>query len=175
MQYEFTLKFILASGSPQRDELVERLGEAGCTDALIGVGQTGRIALDFTRTADSARKAVFSAIADVSKAIPKIMFLEASPDLVGLTEVAQIAGVSRQYMRKLMLTPAAAFPAPVHEGSATLWHLAPILAWFRKRGSYDIAQATIDVARVAMQVNLARQVRGLTPLFPRELRTVLAG
>jgi predicted DNA-binding transcriptional regulator AlpA len=173
MKYEFKLRFVLPSGSPQRDELVERLGEAGCTDALIGVGQTGRIALDFTRTADSARTAVFSAIADVSKAIPKIMLLEVSPDLVGLTEVAQIAGVSRQYMRKL--TPAAAFPAPVHEGSATLWHLAPILAWFRKRGSYDIAQATIDVARVAMQVNLARQVRGLTPLFPRELRTVLAG
>ncbi|CFN55919.1 DNA-binding protein [Bordetella pertussis] len=32
--------------------------------------------------------------------------------------MAQIVGVSRQNMRKLMLAHPATFPAPIHEGSA---------------------------------------------------------
>jgi hypothetical protein len=33
----------------------------------------------------------------------------------------------RAAMRKLMLAHREQFPAPVHEGSAALWHLAPVL------------------------------------------------
>jgi hypothetical protein len=70
---------------------------------LIGVGQAGRIALDFTREANTAFEAVSSAIADVKQAIPGAKLVEATPDLVGLTDVADIIGCSRQYMRKLMI------------------------------------------------------------------------
>ena len=41
---------------------IERLGEAGCDDALIGVGRPGRIALNFDREADSAFAAVAGAV-----------------------------------------------------------------------------------------------------------------
>jgi len=77
MEFEFTLKFTLAAGSsPNMDELVERLGAAGCNDALVGIGQTGRIALDFTREAESAKQAIFSALEQVRRAIPTAKLLE---------------------------------------------------------------------------------------------------
>jgi hypothetical protein len=59
MEFEFTLKFTLTTDSPGVDELVEHLGAAGCDDALVGIGQSGRIALEFTREADSAKQAIF--------------------------------------------------------------------------------------------------------------------
>ena len=38
MEYEFTLKFALPANHRPADELIERLGEAGCEDALVGIG-----------------------------------------------------------------------------------------------------------------------------------------
>ena len=37
MDYEFTLKYQLASDDAAVEEVVERLGAAGCDDALIGI------------------------------------------------------------------------------------------------------------------------------------------
>lgn len=71
MEYDFELKFKLASDEADARELVERLGKAGCEDAVIGIGQPGRIALSFTREAVSAKRAIISALRDVKKAIPK--------------------------------------------------------------------------------------------------------
>ncbi len=157
MEFEFTLKFTLTSESPGVDELVERLGAAGCNDALVGIGQTGRIALDFTREADSAKQAIFSALEDVKGAIPKAKLLEVTPDFVGLTDVADLVGVTRQNMRKLTLTHKASFPAAVHEGSAALWHLSPILTWLKEHAGYSIDQSLLEVAYIAMQINLAKE------------------
>ncbi|MEW3697554.1 DNA-binding protein, partial [Pseudomonas aeruginosa] len=54
MEYIFTLKYQLADDDRDPETLVERLGEAGCDDALIGIGQPGRLALEFTREAENA-------------------------------------------------------------------------------------------------------------------------
>jgi hypothetical protein len=97
---------VLADDDRDPEALVERLGEAGCDDALIGIGQPGRLALEFTREAESAEEAVRSALADVRGAVPLARLIEVAPDLVGLTDVAEIVGVSRQNMRKLMLSHA---------------------------------------------------------------------
>ena len=128
MEYIFTLKYRLAEGATEVDELVERLGAAGCDDSLIGLGAPGRIALEFTREAPDARTAMVSALEDVKRAIPTARLIEASPDFVGLSDVAELVGVSRQNMRKLMVN-SSSFPMPVHEGSAAVWHLADILSW----------------------------------------------
>ena len=61
-----------------------RLGEAGCDDALIGVGRPGRIALNFDCEADSAFAAVAGAVSEVRAAIPEAWLIEVAPDLVGL-------------------------------------------------------------------------------------------
>ena len=157
MEYVFTLKYQLADSDSDLDALVERLGAAGCDDALVGVGQPGRLALEFSREAGSAAEAVHSALVDVKKAIPSARLIEASPDLVGLTDVADVVGVSRQAMRKLMLTHRATFPVPVHEGSASIWHLAEVLDWLMTRGGYQIDVGVLDIAKVALEVNIAKE------------------
>ena len=96
MEYTFTLKYKLAAQDCDLDAIVERLGEAGCDDATIGVGQPGRLALVFSREAASAFEALASALRDVKNAVPSARLVEAGPDFVGLTDVAEIAGVSRQ-------------------------------------------------------------------------------
>lgn len=173
MEYTFTLKYQLADDDRDADALVERLGEAGCDDALVGIGQRGRLALEFTREAADAEEAVRSALADVRRAVPSARLIEVTPDLVGLTDVAEIVGVSRQNMRKLMLAHPGSFPAPVHEGSASIWHLADVLAWLQAKGSYALAQDVLDVARVALQVNVAKEGRRLPRSASKELQALV--
>ncbi|MBV4553841.1 DNA-binding protein [Pseudomonas sp. SWRI102] len=173
MEFIFTLKYQLADDGYAMDELVERLGEAGCDDALVGIGQPGRLALEFTRDAPDAAEAVLSALDDVRRAVPSAKLIEVAPDLVGLTDVAEIVGGSRQNMRKLMLTHPGSFPTPVHEGSASIWHLADILTWLQARGSYSSASGVLDVARVALQVNVAKERRRLAEVGYKELEALI--
>jgi predicted DNA-binding transcriptional regulator AlpA len=174
MDYVFTLKFQLSEEDCDHDDLVERLGAAGCDDALVGVGQPGRIALEFTREAESAETALVSALADVKRAIPSAKLIEAAPDFVGLTDVAEFVGVSRQNMRKLMVNYPTSFPAPVHEGSAAVWHLAEVLSWLKGKGGYELERSVVDVAAAAMQINLAKEARQITLRRQRELRELVA-
>jgi hypothetical protein len=77
-------------------------------------------------------------------------------------------------MRKLMLAHPTIFPAPVHEGGASVWPLAHILQWFVERGSYSIEKPLLAVAIVAMQINLAKEARGLDGPMQKEVRTLVA-
>lgn len=160
-EYEFTLKFRLPDVDADPEQCVEALAAAGCDDALVGIGQRGRIALDFARGARTAFDAIASAVRDVRKAIPGAALVEASPDFVGLTDVADIAGFTRQNMRKLMMTHAATFPVPVHEGTSSLWHLAPVLLWLELHQRRDVDSVLLEVARINMMLNIAREARSL--------------
>lgn len=157
MEYIFTLKYQLSDHDCDPDALVERLGAAGCDDALVGVGQPGRLALEFSREAGSAEEAVHTALADVKSAVPTARLIEVSPDLVGLTDVADLVSISRQAMRKLMLAHRGTFPMPVHEGSASIWHLAEVLDWLRARGGYRIDAGIVEIAQVALEVNITKE------------------
>ena len=75
-EYEFILKYLLSSDDANPDELLELLGAAACTDALVGIGKPGGITLEFTRKAESLRDARKSAIADVMRAIPSATLLD---------------------------------------------------------------------------------------------------
>ena len=94
MEYEFNLKFKLGPDELSEDEIHPCLGEAGCTDALVGLGLRGHVGLEFIREASSAEEAILSALADVRKALPKATLVEVGPDFVGLTDVADMVGVS---------------------------------------------------------------------------------
>jgi hypothetical protein len=172
--YEFTLKFSLPSPSEEMDTYVERLGAAGCDDAAVGIGQKGRIALSLIREAASAERAVLSGIADVRRAITDARLIEASPDLVGLTDVADLLHVSRQNVRKLILTCDVAAPVPVHEGRPTIWHLAKLLHWLRLQKNYPIDEDLVALARTTMQVNLAVDLQDADRASQREILAVLA-
>ena len=156
--YEFTLKFSLPLSENDMDELVERLGEAGCDDALIGVGQPGRIALNFARKADNAFDAISSAVTDIKRVVPDAKLIEATPDLVGLTDVADIVGCSRQNIRKIMVSSGGTFPPPVHEGKSAIWHLSSLLVWLKESKSYQVADDLLEVASITMQFNVAKDM-----------------
>ena len=155
--YEFELKFSLPETSQNPKFYVERLGETGCTDALVGIGQAGRLAFRFTRDANSAIEAVLSAVKNIKKAIPEATLIEAAPDLVGLSDIANILGYSRQNIRKLMMNNLVSFPAPIHEGKTMLWHLSSILTWVKESNRYQIDELLLDIANANMQLNIAKE------------------
>lgn len=76
MECTFTLKYQLTSDDNDMDALVERLAEEGCDDALVGVGQPRRLALEFVREASSVHDAIEGAIEDVRRAVPNARLIE---------------------------------------------------------------------------------------------------
>jgi predicted DNA-binding transcriptional regulator AlpA len=156
-EYDFTLKFSLPVSDADAESYVEALADAGCDDAIIGIGQKGKLALQFYREAENAYDAILSAIRAVKSVIPGAKLVEATPDLVGLSEIAGIMGVSRQNVRKLILTHIQTFPDPVHTGSSSIWHLANVLQWFEHRQQKQIADSIKEMAEANMQVNLAKE------------------
>ena len=156
--YEFSLLFSLPSADEDPDMYVEGLYEAGCNDATIGIGRKGLIALAFDREAESATVAVESAIRNVRKVIPDAKLVEASPDYVGLTEAAEIAGFSRQNMRKLMLKDTNSFPIAVHVGNPAVYHLDAVLKWFKDVRKIKVRDDLVEISAVTRHINLAKEL-----------------
>lgn len=154
--YEFTLRFSLPDREDNPERYLDALYEAGCDDASVGVGQHGMIGLDFNRSAHSAEAAIRSAIKNVVDAIPGATLVQAGPDLVGLTEMAEIFGFSRQNMRKYATGQSGAreaFPLPTISGDPSLWHLAEIVAWLRQHTTIQPSQALFEVSKAAANIN----------------------
>ena len=161
IEYDFTLKFDVSGVDAELDAIADALYGAGCDDAIIGLGKTGMIAANFTRDASSASDAINSAIADVKQCFPDARLVEATPDFVGLTEIAEIIDCSRQNVRGLYMRNINTFPAPIHEGHSTIWHLAKVLTWLKEKGHYAISDGLIDVSIANMKLNIERQLQEL--------------
>ncbi|MBT8085192.1 MAG: DNA-binding protein [Woeseia sp.] len=159
--YDFALSFALPANETQPDDIAERCYSQGCDDALIGIGQHGRVGFEFTREASSALQAITSALADVQRIVPGARLIEASPDLVGLTDIANLLGVSRQNMRKFLVRNGSQFPLPVHEGNPAIWHLATVLEWFADMKGRTTNETLLDIARVNMHCNVLKDVAEL--------------
>ena len=169
--FDFTLTFAIPQ-TLEVEKIEERLFEAGCDDAIIGFGQKGRIALNFTREAESAEVAILSALRNVKAALPHANLVEAAPDLVGVSDMAGVLGFSRQNMRKLIQTHSASFPLPLHEGASSIWHLADVLAWFSEKQKRAIQQELMGVAQVTMGVNLTRETDRVDRRLLAQLRAI---
>lgn len=144
----------------------------GCDDAIMGLGQKGRLALNFTREAASAETAILTALRDVKQAVPQARLVEATPDLVGVSDMARLLGFSRQNMRKLIQTHLASFPLPLHEGTSAIWHLADVLVWLSEKQNRTIQPGLLDVARVSMGVNLARETERADRRLQAQLKDI---
>lgn len=173
-RYDFTLRFALAHSDADPEMHLEGLAREGCDDAIVGLGNNGRIALNFTRQAPSAYEAISSALSAVRRAIPDAKLVEVNPDLVGLTDVAELLGFTRQNMRKLMLRSGAEFPPPIHEGKPAIWHLSKILQWLNSKQTHQIDESLLDVASVSMQCNLLKGMRELDRKMSKRLRSLIA-
>ena len=173
-EFEFTLKFALSEDSIDLEQTVEALAEAGCDDALIGTGQSGRIALQFNREAPDALDAISQAISEVKSVLPTAQLIEATPDLVGVTDIANILQFSRQNMLKLVNKHRNSFPPPIHEGKAALWHLATVLQWFQQEQRKSIQETLIAVAQTTMQLNLVKESKQLNPGYRDRFESLLS-
>lgn len=167
-EYTFTLIFSLPNNQKDPEQWIAALGAGGCDDALIGIGVTGRVALNFIREAANAEEALVSAIQDVLRAVPGATLVEAAPDLVGLTDVAELLGFTRQYIRKVMVTREA-FPLPVHDGKTALWNLETVLRWMRANRVMAVPAPLLDISVVTRQCNLRRALGALNPTFQHQL------
>lgn len=156
-EYCFTVKFALETPTLDPEIYLDQLYEAGCDDALVGLGRPGEISLDFVREATSAKDAILGAIAQVKQVIPTARFVEVSPDLASLTDMAELLGCSRQNARKLIVDNRPASPAPIYQGQVAIWHLADVLGWLQRAKGYDIDVSLLEVAEVTKALNLVRE------------------
>jgi len=155
MEYQFTLHFRLRHVAELTDADLDRLFEAGCDDANVGLGNPGHVALAFCRKADTASEALEIATSQVLSALPNAELTEAAPDLGGLSDVAELVEVSRQNLRKLMLAYPTDFPAPTHAGSTSLWNMAEVPHWLEQRVGYSLAPGLLETTRATWTTNTA--------------------
>jgi len=117
---------------------------------------------------------VLSAVLDVRLALPGATLIEAGPDYVGVSEVADLVRRSRQNIRKLLVGSGSWGPPPVHEGSSSLWHLAPVLLWLRDQKHYSIEDDLLDLATTNMQLNQVARESALGGEAEHRIRSVLS-
>jgi predicted DNA-binding transcriptional regulator AlpA len=173
-EYEFTLKFKLQDSSIDLDFYVEKLYEFGCDDAIVGLGKKGYIGFNFIRKSHSAYEAVTSAIRDIKKAIPKANLIEASPDFVGIMDIANLLGCTRQNIQKLISKNNSYCPPAVYTGSQSVWHLVDILDWLVNYKDYNIDESSIEIARVTMYLNTVKRLEKIDYSITENLRNLIA-
>lgn len=158
-EFNFELIFKLVDNQDS-NEYLDVLFENGCDDATISTGQLGMLNLSFTREAISAVEAIESAINDLKKAIPSAKLVEATPDIVNISEISSILGHSRQYTRKLFNSDISSLPSPIHIGNPSIWHLSEILDWLKSVGKQEnkINENLFELSHITKQINIKRQL-----------------
>ncbi len=158
-EFNFELIFKLVDNQDS-NEYLDSLFENGCDDATISTGQLGMLSLSFTREAINASVAVESAINDVKKTIPSAKLVEATPDIVNISEISSILGHSRQYTRKLFNSETSSLPAPIHIGNPSIWHLSEVLDWLKSVGKQEnkINENLFELSHITRQINIKRQL-----------------
>lgn len=61
------------------------------------------------------------------------------------------------------------FPAPLHQGKTSIWHLANVLTWLRDVKHYAIDTRLLELAAVNMQCNLHRSLNEADSRYQREI------
>lgn len=148
--YNFVLHFELPNPNDNPEAYLDALFEAGCDDAVVGTGLPGCLALDFTRESASALAALTTAVSDVKAAIPQARLTEVGPDLLNMSDIAdvvseQVQSITRQTVRKYAMAEVVRvknrFPAAAVSGNSPVWHLADVLAWMLENEKLPSGQA----------------------------------
>ncbi|CAH3411882.1 hypothetical protein AI2711V1_1396 [Raoultella ornithinolytica] len=168
--YNFTLT--LSGVTVHTEGLEDALHTAGCADALVCFYGTA-VYLEFARESDSLERAILSAIADIESA-PALNARVESVDsaLVGLSDIAELAGLTRQAIALLKdgARGSGQFPGPVQrvKGNSPLWRWKTVVRWLVMEGRLAEDSPLVAHAAVLDNLNLALQLRA-TP----ESKTVL--
>jgi hypothetical protein len=106
IEFEFDIIVSLPKGHDDEGAIADALFDAGCDDAVVGLGASGLVGLGFTRAGDDAEAVINGAITQVLSALPEGARLrEVKPDLVSLADVAARLSVSRQALQKRDMPP----------------------------------------------------------------------
>ncbi len=163
-EYEFTL--VLSDEAELNEELESALYGGSCDDCLIA-SIAGRIVLTFTRTADSIKDAILSAIADFrqSDVQADILFVDEC-NLVTQSEIARKVDKSRQWIHQLKND--SSFPPPVCEISegTPLWHWCEVVEWLRANDMVDdtVVRDAHEVALINSALDFQHQRKHLPEL-----------
>ena len=165
LKFDFILRFKLPLADGDPEVYLDDLYEAGCDDATVGIGLPGCVALNFCREASSAAQAIQSAIADVLTAIPEAELIEIGPDLMNITDIAELLSergspITRQAMRKYAFNQVAKvrspFPPAAITSNTPLWHLRDALDWMVSNEKIDslAANPLIQTAQATFVLNI---------------------
>ena len=105
-EFDFDLIFALPDGAPDEEALLDALHEAGCDDAVVGLGRPGSVGLAFIRAGQDPEAVIVEAVGQAAAALPDGAELrEVRPDLVSLADVAARLQVTRQALQKRPMPP----------------------------------------------------------------------
>lgn len=162
--YVFGLLYEVTSAESMENFAESIFSQVG-DDAMPGVADEGLIFVEFDRRCVSAMDAVNSAVSEIQNAIEDATFVNASHDYVGITDIANYLGKSRQYIRRLWEDhKSKGFPRPVHaQGKTPVWHLAQVLDYLVESEVLvrDKIKILHETAIATMQKNVERQIDDL--------------
>lgn len=149
IEFEFDLVFALPA-KVEEGQLLDALFEAGCDDAVIGLGAPGLVALAFRREGDDAEAVIAAAVGRVTPALGDGSKLrEVRPDLVSLADVAARLQVTRQALQKRDMPPPSL--GGLYRASEMALHL--MAATGKVKSGMVAAEAWFNAAPGAQRVN----------------------
>ncbi len=157
INYQFQLIFSLRS-SEDAEQYLDALFEAGCDDAVMGIGKTGYLATDFTRESSSAFDAIKTAIEGITQAIPHAKLIKAGPYIANLSEMANLFGCTKQNLSKYSRGESASsetFPCSIVSGKVDYWYVLDVAIWLFKQNKLKIQDTDIEIIKAIHDLNIA--------------------
>ena len=174
-QQEFDFALILSGPTDITSEVADGLFQAGCDDATLSL-QFRVLYLEFSRSADSLKEAILSAIQDVRKAgIGADVVRVDECNLVTMAEIGRRMQRSRQLVHQYMTGQRGpgGFPAPVCNLShgKPLWQWCAVSYWLVQN---DLLRAeTLEQAEVVEAINTNLEMAAQRERNPALVKEVL--
>jgi len=161
-EYEFQL---FCRGVATADErFLDRLYESGCDDAAVFY-KDGYLCLEFARRAESAERAIVSAVKDFERAAVGGAVERVEPDdLASLSEIARRVGVTRASLQKYARGASKVgcdFPPPAQNIATSrreLFSTAEIMHWMLRKSRVDIPAQSVELFQAIANINRALAV-----------------
>lgn len=153
----FTFTLTLSGVTADTEGLVDTIFAAGCGDALVCFyGKS--VYLEFDREAESFDRAIETAITDIESTSMSIKVESIDSALVGLSDIAELTGLTRQAVALLKdeARGKGHFPAPVQRlrGASPLWDWASVADWLQQNNRLSHNPELYEQAKILCKWNL---------------------
>ncbi|EQA6227451.1 helix-turn-helix transcriptional regulator [Enterobacter ludwigii] len=172
--YNFTLT--LSGVRMDTEGLADALYTHGCGDALICC-YGNSVYVEFDREAESLDQAIQTAIDNIEASGTGAIVKSVDSALVGLSDIAQRSGLTRQAITLLKdgLRGKGDFPCPVQRisGQSPLWDWSDVARWLNESGRLDskdahAREALVRNAHTLNKWNLALRMRSFGDILEVE-------